>query len=1656
MQAGHLDAGWNTDDFLLEATNLAGQPVKAALQVKRAFSLTGTDKECVTVLQGALSDFRNSAQFNQDRDAIAIVTSSLSARLARGVTTLLDCARASSSAQDMARRIAIHDYLTETARGYLQTIRNVLASAQGGAPDETELWRFLCRLHIVDLDLNDSDARGLTETFMRALLAATTADGDAAAAESTWRELINLAASDAGRAMSYTRDKLPAHIIKRHERPTGFSSGISLLIEHSEIVTKSISTTISGKTAIPRRKLVGELCQSINSGPLTFVTGDAGAGKSALVKRAFDVSTQGVVGFALRAVSLAGSHINDVLHRFGLTLAQLQAQTAAHERKILWIESLEQLMEKPPEQRAAFLDLLRGLMSDPTWHLVITCRSYSAETVRAAFFGQIGVSPADVEVGVLTESELDEVVADFPPLARPLSDVKLRKLLGNPFFLDMAAKMNWSSSDPLPSTERTFREKVWNEVVRRIDEDIELNVPDLRGKALTAIALKRAKALEPFVAVDELDPRAVVRLTRDSLVQTPQIGSGLYAPAHDVFEDWALMRWLDDEFSRHNRQLEALTHHIGPHPALRRAYRRWLTEALDLAEAETDSLIINLVQNPTIDAHWREDTLVAVLLSKDAEGFLKRNAPVILADDGKLLRQVIHILRVACRAAIPRKMFGVESEGEFFFPKGNGWIGAAELMEAAIPLFTEADLLLVVGFLEDWILLTRYGLQYPRGSRSIARLAWHWLPRIPWRSPVKDGKERILRVLLTIPLATEPELTKLVHKALPDDGRSRDDESVLKLIFNHFACDAVVRDLPDLAFRVAEHLLGLDRPLEEVVSDRSGFETEAVNYAFGLGTRFTMDDYPASAYHGPYLRMLWHHPTRGVDFVLRLINRACEALAHSNNRYEYVEPPGRLRVQLPDGEWRDQYANGRLYGAYRGISVAPYCFQSALMALERWLLQKAKRNDSDVESVLLDLLRQSNNVAITAVIASVAGAYPTMAGEAAYTLLTCRPLLKADQERSVQEPFNLIGAGAFSLGSMDPEKGIYEKEREESAHLPHRRHSLEYVAVILQMTQRFQQRVWSLIDQYKANLPPESEQDHATKIWRIQLHRIDTRTFVETGRTDDGRVIIGTSEPEPDLQQFIQAEEPRFADLDTAMDLLTWGQLIFSGEHKDDAYRDKWREKLGAAQALLRRGYGSADDRVPAVGGPGYVAAVCIRDHWSEMSPEEQDWCALTVCNAIEADADVSDHFSVVARNPMEASRPAAFAVSALFDKDLRRETEARLLPALSKAIIHAVGETVSYAVQGMALFLWRSDRALALTCVQALVTKALKREEFSQNQRQLRFNERQSEEVYETTLRKELREFIESRGAADEQQIAKLKLSRWPGLALYRYLFSIVACQPSDVLVQKLMRRCIADLPEEWEVDSVRRRPGIGRRDEFRDPHYEHELVKTSCRYLLAIGTEPSLKILEPVFQAAKRFPEKAADVVTWLILAQGDATPATTMWTLWQRFADDFVASIQPAEIDDEFSEQEKMLRELFLGGNWKEARDWLPLHGETHRVRDLFQRLPPTQKGFETYAYFLAKTGTPTLPDSLFDVADKLQMGTDGSLLTDTAVFYFEEILTRLIYGGNSRIRSEAQLREATLQVLDRLITAGSSRAYKLRDDFLTPIVQSAAGVGEPRFR
>ncbi len=54
----------------------------------------------------------------------------------------------------------------------------------------------------------------------------------------------------------------------------------------------------------------------------------------------------------------------------------------------------------------------------------------------------------------------------------------------------------------------------------------------------------------------------------------------------------------------------------------------------------------------------------------------------------------------------------------------------------------------------------------------------------------------------------------------------------------------------------------------------------------------------------------------------------------------------------------------------------------------------------------------------------------------------------------------------------------------------------------------------------------------------------------------------------------------------------------------------------------------------------------------------------------------------------------------------------------------------------------------------------------------------------------------------------------------------------------------------------------------------------------------------------------------------------------------------------------------------------------------------------------------------------------------------VFLLEGLLQRYVYGRPLELKREPELRDAVLALLDLLVENGSSAAFRMRDDFVTP--------------
>jgi hypothetical protein len=1633
--------GWTTDDLLIAGTGRVGRRQLAA-QIKRQFTISSKNDDCMKTFSDFWSDFTKNDRFDPSNDGLALVTLRGTDALLNSFNSLLDCARASSSAADFNDRLATPGYLSKAAIGYAIAIKTIIAESHGEEPSADDYWRFLRVLHVVSLDLHTDTARD--EASIKSLLAQTCQEADSAsAAEATWRELLEIAGKGMSSAVSYSYDDLPQRLRNRHGPvPTDDHVALQALSAHSAMTLSGIQTTIAQSVSIPRNTLVSCMLELLETSQVVVVAGPAGCGKSALVRNAIEILASDRFCLTFRSEEFAVPHIDHALQRVqaSLNVRELQALLAAQGRKVIHVESIERLLEA--SVRDAFSDLLHLSRQGGSTQLVLTCRDYALETVRTFLLEQAALRHTVLEVPPLTDEELAHVVRNLPALATPMANTRLKELLRSPYLLDKAARLDWSKTALLPTDERTFRLKCWHEVIRR-DAVATDRLPRRREQVFLDLAVRRAKALSPYVACDEFDPQALDALSKDGLVVMSPETEALAAPAHDVLEDWAIVQWLREQFALRNDNTRGLADEIGGYPALRRGYRKWLGEMLECETERADGFVLASFRDESLPAHVRDDTLVSTLLSSSVRSFLARQREALLADEARLLIRAIHLLRVACKATPTWLPDGIGAPSQVLVPNGEGWPAVLETISATLDRLLPKNMGLLLGLLEDWVKAVAWTNPEPPGFHEAGRIAFVLLDHLGGYH-MADMRKRVLGVIAKIPRAQAGGFKELLRRGRTHGREDRVIAEVADILLNGFDGWYACRDFPREIARLAKaHLLLSKRDLR---SDRDDYGSTTIEPSFGVRPHTDHDFFPASAMRGPFFPLLRNHPRVGLKFIVDIFNHAGTWYGAQRWPYHRLEPASQLTIDIP-GEGRvTQWTNARLWGLYRGVSVGPYVLQSALMALEAWLLDACRTAEIDVEATLLRLLRESNNVAITAVVASVCNAHPEKGGRAAFALLTSRELIAMERARLVQDRgYSLV----FDIvPGLDAANEFYNDERKKSGSLPHRKDDLEALAVKLQLGAQREQ-VQQILDQHRANLPPIEKQSDEHRLWRLALHRMDLRGYRpvdpqpcdEAGTSGNSgeraRVCYAPGAIEPDVRELVDRHAALSAGTEADLALLNWGSAIWGGDGTSGIDSGAWTAKL--AEAKQR-------DREPrefeefARGGSGFIAAVCARDHWDELALEDREWCVRKLIGEVERNCDADDYSIRIASGPLDPDRAAAYVLPRVLREGDPQSADVSVVEAIAKALTHSVSEVIVCAAAGIGYYLQGAWRDFAMRCVGTLARQARLIGELQAAQKQRRIDQQRSFDELVRTAATNVRECIRGGELDVGREIAQLDLSEWPDQEATLLALRILGYWGDSADAINFHGATARALAANWPQAS-----GNPREPRSRNHRFEFECSRRIAHFVLKLQTDDALAICAPVLARVPVNPEEVARFVKDLIAEEDCSEETTSFWFLWQAFADRASAAPWAGDIDSEYSRGAELLRAMFVGGEWKQGvRHWRKLEGQGKRIDVLVAKLPPTTPVLTAYCGFLYAIGERSLPDAFVVVADRLRAGDASQILNGTDVtFYLESLLGRYVYGEPLRVKSNAELRQAVLYILDALVETGSSAAFRMRDDFVTPI-------------
>ena len=1148
--------------------------------------------------------------------------------------------------------------------------------------------------------------------------------------------------------------------------------------------------------------------------------------------------------------------------------------------------------------------------------------------------------------------------------------------MDTPYVLDMAARMAWPDPQDVPSNMRAFRERWWSDMVRG-DGKNPSGLARQRERALVCLAMRRARRMRPSVPVADIDAGILHALRSDGLIVTGD--TELAAPAHDIIEDWAVMRHVDLLAAESEWQAHAMAKHIGASPAVRRGFRGWLRERLDTDSAEADRFVLAAYGDGSLPRIFREDVLISVLLSGSVGDFVSRQKDRLLEDDARLLARMVHLTRVACTKTPDTSGDRPAYQSVLSEPEGEAWPALLHAVDENLDRLLPRHFYRLLGFLEDWARGAKHSAT-PAGAVPAVGVA-HRLLETSWGHRDHDLRKRIFGIIASVPGADGENFLYLVEQASSKSGWHNVLLNEFRRILTGPGGLPACRDHPKA---MAKFVMSL-RLTPEIGRDVREHVPSYSESKFGLRAAARADFRHFSAFCGPFRGLLAYHPRAGLRLVLDLVNYTGDVYG---SRCE--DQVRRITISVPGHDKVRQWANDRLWLAYRGTSDVPPVLMCALMALEHWLLTMCERG-CDMEHWLLEILRESNSVMTTGVVASVCTAYPDLCGEAALALLGSRHCVELDGIRREKEGHR----PTIRQAATNRQEKHFDAEREASDARPHRRHDLEWLARKLQPRDT-------------EGSPPDAGDGRG-----------------RTAGSDAAKTGAHQGHDIPD------AEDPQS---DASASLYNWG-LERWRRNSDKSNAETWRQVLARARDGAEQHDESGREH-STKNGPPVVAAVCVRDHWEEMAMDERRWCADEIVCEVGRNSDNTNYGASVLSFSTDSDSIAARSLPRILASD---PGDGKILEAVAISLTHPFRAVRRNSAIGAGEYLEPKHHDLLLRCagVLAMLPNLLAgKGRYRPQKGRGRIPGRPGGEraAPELARRAFMAGSVDAEAELDELDLAARR-GRDAALHIMHALGRAPDLPAAKRFVAKVGRAVVGTWTDEHET--------IGGRGQM----FAFNAVRGLAGIILSPPRAP-LHYCRPFLDAVDTHPDRVAPFIRSLARQLDAPSAGLRFWDVWRAFADRIIKAPWIPDVVSGNSRGAELIRRMALDmGRPMDSRRWAYLAGHEERVCGFVCRLPSTPHVLASFARYLCVSGAGSNPAPLKAVADRLRAGDPAKLLgSEDTVYCLAYALQWYVYGMPATLKTDPALRKDTLLILDLLVDAGSSAAYRMRDDFATPNVDT----------
>jgi hypothetical protein len=1463
-----------------------------------------------------------------------------------------------------------------------------------------------------------------------------------------------------------------AHIAKHF-----FALGASVIdfvqdiARHTDAVLEPIRSaiTVEGDSIkIDRRPLVARLKDTLSRSALVIVSGEGGVGKTAVIKDFYDEVRGNIPFFVFKATEFNVSHINQFFKEYGgFTFSNFIHEHDDFGEKYVVVDSAERLSDlERPEVFQEFLSSLRRAV----WKVIFTTRLSYLEDLKYNFIEIYNAPFEPINIPGLTQQEL-VALSQAHGFLLPESE-RLRRILQNPFYLNEYLRIYPKGNGTTSFVE--FRESIWNSQIARSAYRKD-NIHRKREECFLEIARRRAASGRFYVAVEGYE-EALRQLEADEIIKFDSNAQG-YFITHDIYEEWALERTIEQAF-RATTTTAQFYDRIGDALAIRRAFRAWVSETLAGNEGDAPRLIEATVGDNAIAPHWRDEAIVAALLSNYSGNFVQyftkqllerppergdRDEPYVSVARlsshhvyaQSLLYRVIFMLRIACKE-VDQSLLGILEKRQrdqlrlssfVTQPKGSGWDTVIAFLAQHKEEVGLIYMQFVLPLLDDWTRHNKRG----ETTKAAGELALYYLQEVtkdgefPYSSRSEFG-EQLIRVILNSSWEIKDGLGAIFQEVIAQKDishRSRFHELVTTALSSVDKSAVVAESLPKEVIGLASVLWPYTPPERDGWG--SGYRNDIEQY-FDLAPDH-FDYYPASALQTPVLRLFDAAPRETVDFVLAFTNKSIEYFARTEMGEREVEE---VDVYLTSsGPLLKQYISHRLWMMYRGGQPAPTLLESIHMALEHWLLAAAKYASAEVlESWCLYLIKHSRSASISAIVASVALSEPSKLFNVAQVLFRTKDFFYFDLARM---QFDMTARSLYSIG--DDSGGPFQDERLRTCDDKHRGGSLETLALYYQLfrsesegeelAKKRQETIWAILDEHYARLRSEAEADENEddKSWRLSLARMDRRKMTISSETTEGKVLF-TFNPEidPGLREYSESSLAKTSESMRFSPLHLWGRYRWEGKSSEYSRYAQYEGDPKRAMSDTRVVYDGLKGEQTDDGGfrlmyrsvPPSVCAVLLRDFPETLDRQDLEFCRDVLFDY--ASRPFRGNYDYQIGDGLDA---AIGALPMLLSSFPECRTDVKKILLLTLFDRHPVGMNdrfFNYAVSPILSSLWKTNPEDA----NALFLGYLQLRPKFENVCQSILMEGRETQAYQFAYFEAVRRFVAeyeselSHVVRNEIAYAELPPIGELDIETLVTAFLLLPLGTKDQQHKAFAIQVASAMAKKSRRESRR---GDGERLDFGT---RHRFMQKYAHFVLASDRFDIPDYVQPLIDRFKTI-EHAEDVFQEFVSAEDTLSRYDSFWMVWELFYPSIVdfcrtGGYPPAVIQNY----------LLAWPYWRKgAREW---HSLKEREKGFFARVARDIGNHPAVLYSLAKLlneiGAPFAADGVFWISGILESHptlSDEDFEASTA-YYLENLIRGYVLRNREKARTTPQIKAAVLRILNFLLEKGSVTAYLTREYIL----------------